>query len=110
MERESIEHVVRTPNGSQADVTGHRRGSDSSEQPEQSQDPKVARGNQESPSRAASEAIGPHGSTTEPDRERSGIPINGSDLDRLAASASRQSRVLLATVVSQTLKELDRDL
>ena len=45
-----------------------------------------------------------------PDREQSANAPTGKDLERIAASASRQSRVLLATVLSQTLKELDRDL
>jgi len=48
--------------------------------------------------------------TKEPNADKPGVQVNGSDLNRLAASAHRQSRVLLATVLSQTLKEMDRDL
>ena len=96
--------------GNPAELTSSSPQRDISGNKDRSQTPLESDRDLEDPPCPVAETTISNKSTEEPELDKPELQVSGSDLNHLKPSGHRQSRAIVTAVITQTLKEMDREL
>jgi hypothetical protein len=96
--------------GNPAELTSASPRRETSGNRDRSQSPPGSHRDLEDPPGSVAETSISNKSTEEPEPDKPELQVSGSDLNHHKPSGYRQSRAIVTAVITQTLKEMDREL